>query len=138
MSNYTKPLPKPSKWSQAFWDGTKQHKLLLKKCSKCGKIDHPPYLFCTNCWAEEHQWIESSGKGKIYAFSTVMLGAPPGFDIDIPYTIAMVDLAEGPRMLTTIVDSNPDDLKIGMDVEVVFDDLIEGVTLFRFKPTNKR
>src|SRR4030042_4993496 len=110
MTNYLKPLPKPSKWSQAFWDGTKQHKLLLKKCSKCGNIDHPPYLYCTECWAEEHEWMQASGKGEIYANSTVMLGAPPGFDVDIPYTIAMIDLAEGPRILTTIVNSKPEDI----------------------------
>lgn len=134
MRNYFKPLPNPSKWSQAFWDGAKQHKLLLKKCSRCGKIDHPPYIYCSECWSEEHEWINASGQGKIYAFSTVLLGAPLEFTNDIPYTIAMVDLNEGPRMLTTIVNAKPEELKIGMDVEIIFDDITEGVTLPRFQP----
>jgi uncharacterized OB-fold protein len=137
MSSYIKPLPVPSKWSQPFWDGAKQHKLLLKKCTKCGTIDHPPYLYCTGCWAEEHEWIETSGRGKIYAFTTVMLGAPLLFTDDIPYTIAMVDLAEGPRMLTTIVEAKPEELSIGMEVEVVFDDVTEEMSLPRFRPLRK-
>lgn len=137
MSSYIKPLPVPSKWSQPFWDGAKQHKLLLKKCTKCGTIDHPPYLYCTECWAEEHEWIETSGRGKIYAFTTVMLGAPLLFTDDIPYTIAMVDLAEGPRMLTTIVEAKPEELSIGMEVEVVFDDVTEEMSLPRFRPLRK-
>ncbi|MCJ7654636.1 MAG: Zn-ribbon domain-containing OB-fold protein [Dehalococcoidia bacterium] len=137
MSSYTKPLPVPSKWSQPFWDGAKQHKLLLKKCTKCGTIDHPPYLYCTECWAEEHEWIETLGSGKIYAFTTVMLGAPLLFTDDIPYTIAMVDLAEGPRMLTTIVEAKPEELAIGMEVEVVFDDVTEEMSLPRFRPLRK-
>jgi len=137
MSSYTKPLPVPSKWSQPFWDGAKQHKLLLKKCTKCGTIDHPPYLYCTECWAEENEWIETSGRGKIYAFTTVMLGAPLLFTDDIPYTIAMVDLAEGPRMLTTIVEAKPEELSIGMDVEVVFNDVTDEITLPRFRPLRK-
>jgi uncharacterized OB-fold protein len=137
MSSYTKPLPVPSKWSQPFWDGTKQHKLLLKRCSKCGTIDHPPYLYCTECLAEEHEWIETSGRGKIYAFTTVMLGAPLPFTDDIPYTIAMVDLAEGPRMLTNIVEAKPEELSIGMEVEVVFDNVTEEISLPRFRPLKK-
>jgi uncharacterized OB-fold protein len=137
MSSYIKPLPVPSKWSQPFWDGAKQHKLLLKRCSKCGTIDHPPYLYCTECWAEEHEWIETLGRGKIYAFTTVMLGAPLLFTDDIPYTIAMVDLAEGPRMLSTIVEAKPEELSIGMEVEVVFDDVTEEMSLPRFRPLRK-
>ncbi|MCL6559433.1 MAG: Zn-ribbon domain-containing OB-fold protein [Firmicutes bacterium] len=138
MSSYTKPLPLSSKWSRPFWEGARQHKLLFKKCSKCGKIDHPPYLYCTECMAEEHEWIEASGKGKIYAFTTVLAGAPLPFAGDVPYTIAIVDLVEGPRMLTTIVEAKPEDLAIGMEVEVFFDDVTEEITLPRFRPLKKR
>ncbi len=134
MSDYIKPLPVPSKWSQPFWDGAKQHKLLLKKCAKCGHIDHPPYLYCTECSAEQYKWVEASGRGMIYAFTTTLIGAPLPFTEDIPYTIAMVDLDEGPRMLTTIVDAEPAELKIGMKVEVVFDNVTEEIAIPRFRP----
>lgn len=134
MSDYIKPLPVPSKWSQPFWDGAKQHKLLLKKCAKCGNIDHPPYLYCTECSAEQYKWVEASGRGTIYAFTTTLIGAPLPFTEDIPYTIAMVDLDEGPRMLTTIADAEPAELKIGMKVEVVFDNVTEEIAIPRFRP----
>jgi uncharacterized OB-fold protein len=133
-SNYAKPLPVPSKWSKAFWDNAKQHKLTFKKCSKCGTIDQPPYLYCTNCGAEEHTWIPSSGKGTLYAFSTTYIGAPPAFTADQPFTIVVVDLAEGTRMMSTIVEAKPEDLKIGMAVEVVWDDVTPEVSLPRFRP----
>lgn len=138
MSDYTKPLPVPSRWSQPFWEGTKQHKLLLKKCIKCGKIEHPPYLYCTECWTEEHEWIEASGKGTLYTFTTTVLGSPLEFTEDMPYNIAMVDLAEGPRMLTTIIDTKPEELELGMEVEVAFDDVTKEFTLPRFRPLKKR
>lgn len=130
---YNKPLPEPQKWSQEFWKGTKGHKFLLKKCKDCGNIDHPPYMHCTECLSTNHEWVEASGKGKIYTFSTTFVGAPPAFIDEQPYTMAMIDLAEGPRMLTKIVGSKPEDIKIGLDVEVVFEDVTEEVTLVMFK-----
>ena len=135
MTESNKPLPITTKWSKPFWEGTKSRKLRLKKCKKCGHIDHPPYLFCTECLSEECEWIEASGKGKIYTFSTTMLGAPPAFAKDIPYTVGMVDLEEGPRMCTQFVDAKPDEIRIGMDVEVAFDDVTNEVTLAKFRLT---
>ena len=132
-TEYNKPLPVPQKWSQEFWKGTKEHQLLLKKCKDCGNIDHPPYYYCTECMSLESEWVEASGKGKIYTFSTTYMGAPPAFTKDQPYTIAMVDLAEGPRMLSRIVDAEPEEIKIGADVEAVFDDVTEDTTLVMFR-----
>ena len=64
-----KPLPIPTRWSQPFWDAAREHRLILKKCDACGNVDHPPYLYCTNCMADEHTWIEASGKGKLVAYA---------------------------------------------------------------------
>lgn len=130
---YNKPLPVAQKWSQEFWKGAKEHKFLLKKCTDCGNIDHPPYLYCSECMSMDHEWVEASGKGKIYTFSTTYVGAPPAFVAEQPYTVAMIDLAEGPRMLTRIVGAKPEDIKIGMDVEVVFEDVTEENTLVMFR-----
>jgi hypothetical protein len=57
-----KPLPIPTKWSKPFWEGTKEHKLLLKRCKECGHIDHPPYLYCTECMSKNSEWVEGSGR----------------------------------------------------------------------------
>ncbi len=129
-----KPLPEPQAWSQPFWEGTKQHKLLLKTCKECGHIDHPPYLYCTACSSEESEWIEASGKATLYSYAVNRYGVPFAFMPDLPYVTALVDLAEGPRMISNIVGGDPKDLKNGMKLEVVFEEAAPGVVLPKWKP----
>ena len=90
-----KPLPVPTKWSQPFWDAAKEHRLVLRKCSQCGNIDHPPYLYCTACQADEHEWIEASGKGTLFAYAINYFGVPFPFWADLPYALGMIDVAGG-------------------------------------------
>jgi len=129
-----KPLPIPTKWSQPFWDAAKQHRLVLRKCSQCGNIDHPPYLYCTACQADEHEWIEASGKGTLYAYAVNHFGVPFPFWDDMPYVLAMIDLPEGPRMISNIVQCDTEKLENGMELEVVFDDVSDEITLPKWKP----
>jgi len=129
-----KPLPNPAKWSKPFWEGTRKHKLFLKRCKDCGHIDHPPYLYCTECMGENSEWIEASGRGILYAFAVNEYGVPYPFMADLPYVVALVDLREGPRMISNIVDCGLKDLKNGMELEVVFDKINEEVTLPKFRP----
>ena len=88
-----KPLPIPTKWSKPFWEGTKEHKLLLKRCKECGHIDHPPYLYCTECMSENSEWVEASGRATLYAFAVNEYGVPFPFMADLPYVVALVDLS---------------------------------------------
>src|SRR5512136_2409862 len=132
-----KPLPKPSKWSQPFWDNAKKHKLTLKKCKDCGHIDHPPYLYCTNCSSSNFEWVEASGKGKLVAYAVNTYMVPFPFWDDMPYVVAMIELAEGVRMISNIVECNPDELKNGMALEVVFDDVSDEFTLPKWKPVKE-
>lgn len=132
-----KPLPKPAKWSKPFWEGTKVHKLLLKKCRQCGHIDHPPYLYCTECQSDDCEWIEASGKATLYAFAINQYGVPFPFIPDLPYVTALVDLAEGPRMLSNIVGCDLDKLENGMELEVVFEKVSSDITLPKWKPVRR-
>jgi uncharacterized OB-fold protein len=129
-----KPLPVPTKWSQPFWDGARQHKLLLKKCKACGHIDHPPYLYCTECLSDDHVWIETSGKATLYAFAINEYGVPFPFMPDLPYVLALVDLEEGPRMISNIVECDLKTLKNGMALEVVFEKVSEDIALPKWRP----
>jgi uncharacterized OB-fold protein len=130
-----KPEPRVTRWSKPFWDMASEHKLGVKKCTSCGHLEHPPYLYCTECHSEEHEWVELSGKATLYAYAVNVHMVPFPFWDDMPYVVAMVDLEEGPRMLTNIVDCNPEDLKNGMALEVVFDDeTYENFTLTKFRP----
>jgi len=132
-----KPLPLPTKWSQPFWDAAKEHRLVLRKCSNCGNIDHPPYLYCTACQADEHEWIEASGKGTLYAYAVNYFGVPFPFWDDMPYVLAMIDLEEGVRMISNIVECDDcEKLENGMELEVVFDDVSEEITLPKWRPVS--
>ena len=132
-----KPMPKPSRWTKPFWDAAKQHKLVLKKCKDCGNIDHPPYLYCTNCQSENMEWVEASGKGKLYAYAINHYMVPFPFWDDMPYVVAMIDLAEGVRMISNIVECEHDKLKNGMELEVIFDDVSPEFTLPKWRPVKK-
>jgi uncharacterized protein len=129
-----KPLPVSTEWSRPFWEGARQHKLLLKKCARCGHIDHPPYLFCTECMAEEHEWIPASGKGTLYSYAVNTFGVPFPFWDDMPYVLAIIDLDEGPRVISNIVECDLERLENQMKLEVVFDDVSPEVTLPKWKP----
>jgi uncharacterized OB-fold protein len=132
--DFIKPLPQPTAWSRPFWEGTKQHKLLLKKCTACGHIDHPPYLYCTACSSEDAEWVEASGKAKLYAYAVNTYSVPFPFIEDLPYVLAMVDLPEGPRMISNIVGRSPQELRNGMELEVVFDQVSPDVVLPKWRP----
>ena len=99
--------------TQAFWDAASQGKLLIKKCTACGEVHFYPRNICPFCFSDKTEWIEASGKGTVYSFS-VMRRAP------VPYAIAYVELAEGPRIMTNIVDCDLNAIKIGQAVRLVF------------------
>jgi uncharacterized OB-fold protein len=135
--DFIKPLPVPTKWSQPFWDGTKRDRLLLKHCKICGHIDHPPYLYCTECLSEDHEWREASGKATLYAFAINEYGVPFPFMPDLPYVVALVDLQEGPRMISNIVECDHKQLENGMALEVVFHDVSEDISLPKWRPVTQ-
>jgi uncharacterized protein len=132
-----KPLPIPTRWSQPFWDAAREHRLVLRKCSACGYIDHPPYLYCTNCHADEHEWVEASGKATLAAYAINIFGVPFPFWVDLPYVVALVDLPEGPRMISNIVECEHDQLANGMELEVVFDDINDQITMPKWRPVSR-
>ncbi len=130
----TRPLPETQPWSLSFWEGARQGKLLVQHCEDCGANIFYPRKFCPKCWSANLGWIEASGKATVYTFSTAYDMVEPRFWADIPYTIAYVDLAEGVRMMTRIVECAPEDIKIGMEVEVVFHKLDDQFRLPYFRP----
>lgn len=132
-----KPLPVPSKWSKPFWNATREGKLLLKTCRECGHIDHPPYLYCTKCGSDNCEWVKASGKATLYAFAINEYGVPFPFMPDLPYVTALVDLKEGPRMLSNVVECDPKELTNGMELEVVFEELSPDITLPKWRPVKR-
>lgn len=137
-ADFIKPLPKPLPWSQPFWDAAREGRMVLKTCKACGHIDHPPYLYCTECGSHESEWRPASGRAKLVAFAVNTYGVPAAFIEDMPYVLAIVELPEGPRMISNIVDCEQDQLRNGMELEVVFhrvDD--DGTVLPKWRPVKE-
>ncbi|HJQ59510.1 MAG TPA: Zn-ribbon domain-containing OB-fold protein [Vineibacter sp.] len=120
--------PSVSSETQAYWDAAAQGKLLVRKCTACGEAHHYPRTICPFCFSDKTEWVTASGKGTVYSYS-VMRRAP------VPYVLAYVTLAEGPSMMTNIVDCDIDKVRIGQDVKVVFKPTDGGPPLPMFTPT---
>jgi uncharacterized OB-fold protein len=127
-------LPTIEEETQAYWDGAKDHRLLIASCRACGRTHHYPRPFCPFCWSDDVEAIETSGRGTLYTYSTVFMNDLPPFNERLPYVAAMVDLAEGPRIATDMVECDPADLSVGMEVEVVFQVLTDEITAPFFRP----
>jgi hypothetical protein len=136
MTQNKKPVPVMQPWTRKFWEAAKDNTLLIQKCKDCDSNIFFPKKVCPECWSENLRWQEACGKAKVYTFTTMLAMVEPVFIKDLPYVIAMVDLEEGIRMTTRIVNCNPDDVKIGMDVEVVFEKLSEEFSLPMFQPAD--
>lgn len=133
----TRPLPETQPWSKSFWEGTKQGKLLIQHCKDCNANIFYPRKVCPECWSKNMDWITASGKAKVYMFSTAYDMVEPKFIADLPYTLAYVNLEEGIRMMTRIVECDPADIHIDMEVEVIFHKLNDDFYLPYFKPVKK-
>jgi uncharacterized OB-fold protein len=134
VSAPAKPLPRPTPESQRFWDGAAAHRLMLPRCDGCGQFWFPPSRRCRHCLSPRFTWREAKGTGRIYSFVVFHRVYHPGFEADVPYTVALVALDEGPRFLTTIVGIDPTKVRCDMDVRVVFDDVAPGIAVPKFAP----
>ena len=132
----TKPVPEAQPWSEKFWEGTKQGKLLVQICKDCNARIFYPRKVCPECWSGNLDWIEASGKASVHTFSTAYSMVEPKFMDELPYTIAYVDLDEGIRMMTRIVECQPEEIRFGMKVEVVFHER-DGFHLPYFRPIKR-
>jgi uncharacterized OB-fold protein len=127
------PPPERTPETRAFWDATAAGRLVLARCDTCGTVIWYPKVFCPACGGLSVSWDEASGVGTIYSYSVVHR-APGLFGQAVPFVVAYVELAEGPRVLTNIVGCEPERVHIGQSVRVVFDDTGEGCALYRFEP----
>jgi uncharacterized OB-fold protein len=128
------PLQEHKTISQPFWDAAKRHELVMQRCKKCANYIHFPREQCPVCFAQYLEWARVSGNGRVYAFTNVHQAQHPAFQEETPYCFAIVQLDEGPRIVTNVVECSPDDVQCDMRVTVVFDDANADWTLVKFKP----
>ena len=131
---YAKPVPRIDEESKGFWEACQRHELYIQRCRDCHAVRYYPRALCPSCLSDNTEWVRCSGRGIVYTFTATYQNQAPGFRDEVPYVLAYVELEEGVRLLTNIVGCAPDAVRIGMPVEVVFEDVTPDVTLPKFKP----
>ena len=133
-----KPLPIPDAASQQFFDGAKAGKLMIQRCTACGASRFVARVRCDMCRSADHEWITSSGKATIVSFAVMHQRYHPGFYDELPYPLAVVELEEGPRLITSLVNVEGVELKAGLALkavyETVYDEAGEVIVLPKFSP----
>jgi uncharacterized protein len=134
MTQMRYDLPIPDDYTQAWWDATAEGRLLIARCGSCGEAHYYPRPFCPRCGAEDVGWEDAAGDAVLYTWSVVHRNDLPPFRDKVPYVAAVVDLAEGPRMMTNVVGADPGDLRVGMALRVEFEELDDGFHIPVFRP----
>jgi uncharacterized OB-fold protein len=123
--------------SQPFWDALREERVVLQRCDDCGRWVHYPRSRCPSCLSDRLTWTEVDGLGTVYTFTVAEQPTAPPFADEVPQLIAIVELTEGVRLSTTLVDVDPSAISVGMPVAPVFDHGDhdqDGITLLRFRP----
>lgn len=138
MGEYTKPLPAISSLNRPYWEALKRRELALQRCAGCSKVWYPPAPCCPLCWSRDWSWQTLSGRGRVNSWVVFHRAYFSSFEPEVPYNVAEVELDEGPRLLTNLMEVDNAEIQVGMAVEVVFADVTEEVTLAKFRPAARR
>ena len=133
---YTKPLPRPlsPELTRPFWEAARRHELLMPRCTMCDHVFFYPRSECPRCLSANLEWVKVSGRARLHSFTVVRQPANAAFRDDVPYVYAVVQLDEGPRLVSNLVQCDIDALRVDMPLEAVFDDVTPEWTLVKFKP----
>jgi uncharacterized OB-fold protein len=116
-----------------FFEAAHRHQLVVQRCAGCGALRFPARSICSTCLSREATWVPVAGRGTVFSFAIQHQAVHPGFAAEVPYAVIVVQLEEGPRLLSNLVDCPTADVRVGMPVEVVFDALTPELTLPKFR-----
>ncbi len=133
-ANDGRPLPAVDEESRGFWEACARHELRLQRCAACRAFRHPPRAVCPACLSSDLEWARASGQGTVYSFTVTHQNHAPGFRERLPYVLAVVELDEGVRLMTNVVGCDPETVRIGLPVEVEWDDVGPDASLPVFRP----
>lgn len=127
-------LPRPNAESAPFWEGCREHRLMLQRCMSCGTYQFYPRVICANCMSDQLEWRGASGRGTVETYTIVTRAISEAYADDVPYVIALINLAEGPRMMSNVIGCDVKSVKCGLAVEVVFERWSAEITMPKFRP----
>lgn len=135
----SKPLPRPisPELTRPFWEAAKRHELVMPRCTTCDHLFFYPRSECPRCLSNHLEWVRVSGRGRLHTYTIVYQPANAAFRDDTPYIYAVVQLDEGPRMVSNVVQCDLDAVKVDMPLEAIFDDVTPECTLVKFKPASR-
>ena len=136
---YSLPLPNITSEAKPFWDGLSEQKLLIPKCNKCNHLFMYPKAYCPNngCFSDDLSWEHVSGRGKVYSFTVVHRSADVRFQeiaSQNPYVFALIELDEGPKLISNLINCEIDSIAIGASVQIIFEKINSDITLPKFAP----
>jgi uncharacterized OB-fold protein len=126
--------PTVNEVSRPFWDGCRRGELLLQRCSNCGRLRYPAAVVCPDCLSAEAQWQPMSGRGTVFSFVVFHRAYHPAWEAKVPYNVALIELDEGPIMLSNMVAIDNTELAVGLPVAIAFEAVDESLTIPVFKP----
>jgi uncharacterized protein len=129
-------LPQIDDANRPFWDGCRDGVLRLQRCSDCRHLRYPISIVCPHCLSTEATWEQMSGLGEVYTFAIFRHAYNDGWRDRVPYNVALVQLAEGPTLISNVVGVEPEALRVGLPVAVVFETVGDDVTVPRFAPAD--
>lgn len=132
------PLPSPSPESLPFWEACRDHELRAQRCHSCGRFWFPPAVLCQHCWNRQWSWERLSGRGTLVSFVVYRRVYHPAFRNHVPYVVGVIELAETIRFMSRLVEVEPEEVRCGMEVKVVFLPVAKGVVLPLFRPSRER
>jgi uncharacterized OB-fold protein len=132
--NFEKPLPTPTPTSAPFWDGLRDGVVRLQRCDSCRAWIHYPRNRCPKCLSDALSWNDVAGTGSLYTFTIARQPTAPHFADEVPQRLAVVELDEGVRLTTTLVNVADSDIRVGMPVRPYFDPVTDEITLLRYQP----
>ena len=133
-SHEGKFLPRPTPETAPFWAGCREQKLLVQRCNDCGHNQFYPRILCTVCASDQVDWVAATGRGKVKSFTIVRRPVTAAYADDTPYVIALIELDEGPTMMSNVVQCDVDAVRIGMPVAVSFEAWSDDITMPLFRP----
>lgn len=130
------PMPAANAETAGWWEAAARHQLVVQRCTACGTTRHPPGPVCPACRSTEAEWAELAGTGTVYTYTVVRQAFLPALADVVPYVVAAIetDGGGGTRLVSNVVDVDPEDMEIGMPVELVWEDMGPDLALPRFRP----